>query len=170
MLTTTQTQIIDTLTAEFEKLNFVPKTQSRNSLINKDEIDARTNESNKIRQEILLNNKAVDDSIKEMMINDIYRLNEDLLEMGLVAFHIDNLRVGISKIGKINRESCDFWFRYTKDTTYVSLKDHSTITRYDKFRSIESYLSSHRADEFKTLEAFTQDSRFIRKIEKLYKS
>jgi len=53
MLTQTQTQIIETLTAEFQKLNYVPKTESRNRLINKSEIDARSNESNKIRQEIL---------------------------------------------------------------------------------------------------------------------
>lgn len=165
MLTTTQTQIINSLTAEFEKLNFVPKSETRKRLINKDEIDGRINESNKIRKEILLNNKAVDDAISEMMFNDIDRLNEDLIEMGLIAFHVNDLRVGVGK----TKAYADFYFKYIKDTTYINLKDHSSIIRYDKFRSIEIYLNPYKADEFKTLEALTQDSMFILKIENLYK-
>jgi hypothetical protein len=165
MLTTTQTQIINSLTAEFQKLNYVPKSESRNRLINKSEIDGRINESNKIRQEILLNNKAVDDAIREMMFDDIDRLNEDLIEMGLIAFHVNDLRVGIGT----SKSYADFYFRYNRNTTHVNLKDHSSQTRYDGFRAIGIYLNTHREEEFKTLEALTQDSRFIRNIEYLYK-
>lgn len=171
MLTTNQKQLIENLEKEFIKLN-KPVQQVSNRLFDKNDMDNRRNESNKIITELKAIENASNKSIQEMIERDINRLNQDLNEMGLIALRPDwsnstNL-IEIKKTSDYNNER--FYFEYTKESSYRSLPNNSTHCCYLKFNNIKIYLNPHRADVFNNLDELCSDNRFIRKIENMYYS
>jgi hypothetical protein len=169
MLTQNQKQLIENLEREFTKLN-KPLEQATNRLISKENLDNRRNESSKLIVELKAIENANNEAIQEMIDRDVSRLNEDLIEMGLIAF-TDRDRDIIIKNKKENGYTIydgSMRLRYTRSQHYHSLPNDTTFSYYPKFNGIGVYLTPHREEIFKDIDTLCSDNRFLRRIESLY--
>lgn len=165
MLTLTQQKILDDLKIEFSKTN-QQTTTSGGGLINKAAIDKKLNESNIMRANLDMMNKATDALILGMVERDIDRLNKDLNDMGMWAIHCYTHKrgIGIAPYGKEPSVNYGLNIEYLRKHKTEIIPDGSGYTVYTGFNKI-LWASAY----FDTIDDLVKDKYFMGRIEELYK-
>jgi hypothetical protein len=162
-LTQTQQAIIDSVIAEFDKINEVKKSNTKGLLFDVKIIYDQIEKENKITEEININNIYMNKLLDDMIQKDCERLNESLNEVNIEAIQIVN-RIKIKKIGK---ESCeDFHITYNRESCYVSVGINKSIRKMGVVKNLSCYLTNHhRENYYHSIEELCNESYFANKIQ-----
>lgn len=131
-MTNSQQQIIDSIKLEFEKINNAKSYGG--SLIDIDGILGDIAKDKVTREEIRINNKHKIGIVDNMIDVDIDLLNEDLLQIGLIAKKESNHRIIISIHGKFTSEPITL--TYNMNYEYINLIGNESLSTYIGFRNI----------------------------------
>jgi hypothetical protein len=164
-MTKSQLQIIDSIKLEFEKIN---NTKSYGcNLIDIDGILGDIAKDKITREEVRINNEYKISIIDDMIDADIDLLNEDLLQIGLIATKESNHRIIISIHGKFTSETITL--NYKLDCGYTRLIGNESLLTYIGFGGISSYIDSpNYKKQFKNLQSVASSDAFKLRIRNLY--
>lgn len=169
-MTDNQQKIIDSLMAEFNRMNLPTKNNDgRKRLIYKDEIDDVIKQSAKMKAEIEANNLAWIDHVREVSRQAVDLLNEDLADMGLISTFQDNQWNPCFRIKKPGYEHAAIRFEYEIGSEHVQLPDKETIYKKTKIKYLTvSSNWMYGIVSFDTLEDACNDERVKDSIRNLY--
>ena len=164
-MTKSQQQIIDSIKLEFEKIN---NTKSYGgNLIDINGILGDIAKDKITREEVRINNEYKISIIDDIIDKDIDLLNEDLLQIGLIAKKESHHRIIISTHGKFTSETITL--NYTSDYGYTRLIGNESLLTYIGFKGISSYIDSpNYQKEFKNLQSVASSDGFKLRIRNLY--
>ena len=162
-LTQTQQEIIDSVIAEFDKINEVKKSSSKALLFDVNVIHNQIEKENKITEEININNIYMKKLLDDMIQEDCERLNESLNELNIEAIQKDYF----IKIKNINKESYDdFHIRYNRESSYVSIGINKSILKMGVVKNLSCYLTSqHKENIFQSIEEICNHPYFANIIQ-----
>jgi len=165
-MTKSQLQIIDSIKLEFEKIN--NNKSYRGNLIDIDGILGDIAKDKITREEVRINNEHKLSIIDYLIDSDIDLLNEDLLQIGLIATKESNHRIIISILGRFTSET-HIILNYKLDYGYTRLIGNESLLTYIGFGGISSYIDSpNYKKEFENLKFLATSDVFKLRIRNLY--
>jgi hypothetical protein len=159
-MTKSQLQIIESIKLEFEKIN---NTKSYGgNLIDIDGILGDIAKDKVTREQIRINNEHKLGIVDEMIDSDIDLLNEDLLQIGLIAKKESNHRIIIGIHCKFTSEPITL--SYNIGYEYTNLIGNESLLTYIGFRDIT--INYNR--KYENLQSVASSNEFKLKIRGLY--
>jgi len=161
-MTKSQLQIIDSIKLEFEKIN---NTKSYGgNLIDIDGILGDIAKDKVTREEVRINNEHKISIMDEMIDADIDLLNEDLLQIGLIAKKESSHRIIISIHRKFTSEPITL--TYNIGYEYTNLLGNESLLTYIGFRDIT--INYNR--KYENLQSVASSNEFKLKVRNLYET
>ena len=175
-LTENQKQLIQELTNEFISINLEKTKKKKGNLFDIDGLLQQKNLDLELRNEIELKNKIIREKLFEIVENDTNKLNEDLKELGLIAFQPKNWHKGydivINTIEKYNRyegRSIDKSIRISYSIPGKTKRFESKIGSIDEL--INEYTIEHgygsNPPKYTSIENLVKDQYFMSNLKEL---
>ena len=160
-LSENQTQIIESIISEFEKIN-QPKNNSTNKIFDVNIIYENIKKEKRLISEIAINNRQMGVINNQIVEDDVNKLNDSLNELGIQA-----VKSGLSiRISRINGKGLFFDIYYKANSSYIWTSPSKYITKIGAIEKLVAYLSSsHKLDEFNSIEEICKADGFINKIQ-----
>ena len=163
-MTNSQQQIIDSIKLEFEKIN-AKKSYSGN-LIDIEGILGDIDKDKNTLEETRINNEYQSKVLDEMILNDVYLLNEDLNEIGLHAYKGKYHVIYIDIIGNRNNYISIY---YDMASINKKLTTGCYCPFYTGFDCISSYtISSHHKTKYTDIKQIATATEFKSQIRSVY--
>lgn len=162
-MTNSQQQIIDSIKLEFEKINV--KESYSGSLIDIDGILGDIAKDEITKEEVRINNEYKLAIVDDMITEDINLLNEDLLQIGLIATKDPFYRIRIGIHNKFTPSLITLSYRVDYD--YTRLKNNDSILTYTGFGDNITFDYDYK---FKDLQSVVSSDKFKLRIRGLYES
>jgi hypothetical protein len=159
-MTKSQLQIIESIKLEFEKIN--NQKSYGGNLIDIDGILGDIAKDKVTREQIRINNEHKISIIDEMIDADIDLLNEDLMQIGLIAKKESSHRIIISIHGKFTSEPITL--SYGIGYEYTNLIGNESLLTYIGF--IDITINYNR--KYENLQSVASSNEFKLKIRNLY--